>query len=52
LLEGTKCSNDIVDLKKNSGESSSYRRPWKPPFRRNPPPPNNPNTPPEEIHIE
>jgi hypothetical protein len=47
-----KLTNDIVDLKKNSGESSSYRRPWKTSFRRNPPPPNNPNTSPEEIHIE
>jgi hypothetical protein len=29
-----KLSNDIVDLKKNARESSSYRRVWKPPFRR------------------
>jgi hypothetical protein len=36
-----KLSNDIVDLNKNSGERSSYIRPWKPPFRRNTPPPNN-----------
>jgi len=44
--------NDIIDLKKNLGESSSYRRPWKPPFRRSSPPLNSPNTSHEEIHIE
>jgi hypothetical protein len=47
-----KLSSDIVDQKKNSGESSSYRRPWKPPFKRNSSPPNNTSTSLEKIHIE
>jgi len=28
-----KLSNDIIDLKRNAGESSSSRRVWKNPFR-------------------
>jgi hypothetical protein len=47
-----KLTNDIVDLIKNLGEGSSYRRPWKTYFRRNPPPHNNQNISPEEMHHE
>jgi len=47
-----KLTNNIEYLKKNLGERSTYKRPWKTSFRRNRQPPNNPNTSPEEIHIE
>jgi len=43
--------NDIIDLKKISCERSSYRRPWRPPFKRNTPPPNNQNHSPKEIQL-
>jgi hypothetical protein len=47
-----KLTKDIIDVKKNSGEISSDRRPWKTSFRRNSPPHNNPNISPEVMHIE